>query len=297
MNPKCYHIFTHKDLDGIISLMVFRWAKPDAHISYRAVTNLNVEAQIQDYLENTINPHDTYVVDLALRESFQEFDLPFFKFIDHHQRSEEFKPLFKNAKLIIRPEYGSNCRMLYKFFSDNGVVFSDAQKTLILLGDDFDSGKNKVQSSYDLNILFWAEYRNDINRFLKDYEKGFKAFLPDQNKIINTVKHDAAEKAESLPIFKGNLKLCGKNVEVLSSFGEYTNLVSLDILMKTYDTNIMFFINTKNEKISMKQRYSENLIDLSSVAQKYCEGNGNTMAATGKITDLFMELTKNLNPL
>ena len=167
MNDNCYKIFTHKDLDGILSLLLFKWIKPDAHITYKAVTNTNVEAQIRDYLGETVNPHNIYVLDLALRESFLEFDLPFIKFLDHHKRSNEFKPLFKNAKIVIRDNYGSNCKMIYKLFAEaNYSYLSDSQKKMVLLAEDFDSGKNQIPISYDLNILFWAVYRNDIKGFL-----------------------------------------------------------------------------------------------------------------------------------
>jgi len=300
MNDNCYQIFTHRDLDGLISLLVFKWAKPSAHITYRAVTNLNVGSQIREYLDTTLNPHNVYVVDLSLRENFKEFDLPFVKFIDHHQRSEEFKNLFKQSKVIIRPEFGSNCKMLYKFFSAKGIVFTDDQKKMILLGDDYDSRKNSISLSYDLNILFWAKYRSDINRFISDYAQGFKPFTQSDIKMIDSVKRDAENTAKDLPIFEGYIQHPSNgfdNIPILSSIGESVNSLALDILMKKYDRNIIFFINTKSQKVSMNQRHNENAIDLSIIAKKYCEGNGSTFSAGGKLTDLFMELAKNFKPL
>ena len=301
MNDNCYTVFTHRDLDGLVSLLVFLWAKPDAHITYRTVTNINVEAQIREYIENVANPHNLYIFDIALRESFKEFDFPYIKVVDHHARSLEFQPLFKQAKTIIRPEFGSNCRMLYKFFSDKGISFTDAQKKMILLGDDYDSGKNSIQASYDLNILFWSKYRSDINGFLADYAKGFKPFTQSDIKMINSAKQDALNTANELPVFEGSITNPetpnSPEISILSSIGETTNLLSLDILMKKYDKNIIFFINTKNQKVSMKQRYSENVIDLSILAKKYCDGNGSTFSAGGKITDLFMEVAKNFKPV
>ena len=300
MNDNCYTVFTHRDLDGLVSLLVFLWAKPDAHITYRTVTNINVEAQIREYIENVANPHNLYIFDIALRESFKEFDFPYIKVVDHHARSLEFQPLFKQAKTIIRPEFGSNCRMLYKFFSDKGIAFTDQQKKMILLGDDYDSGKNSIQTSYNLNILFWAKYRSDINRFLTDYAQGFKPFTQSDIKMIDSVKQDALNTANELPVFEGYIQHPTKvadNIPIISSIGESVNSLALDILMKKYDRNIIFFINTKSQKVSMKQRYSENAIDLSIIAKKYCEGNGSTFSAGGNLTDLFMEVAKNFKPL
>lgn len=300
MNDNCYQIFTHRDLDGLISLLVFKWAKPDAHITYRAVTNINVDSHIREYLDTTINPHNVYVVDLSVRESFKEFDLPFVKFIDHHERSKEFAPLFTQAKVIIRSEFGSNCRMLYKFFLDKGVNFSDAQKKLILLGDDYDSGKNSIQTAYDLNILFWAKYRSDINKFLADYSEGFKPFTASDIKMIDLVKRDAENTAKNLPVFAGYIqhtKIGADALPAISTIGESVNSLALDILMKTHNRNIIFFINTKSQKVSMKQRYSDNIVDLALIAKKYCDGNGSTFSAGGTLTDLFMEITKTFEPI
>ena len=300
MKDSCYHIVTHKDLDGLISLLVFKWAKPDAHITYRTVTNINAESQLREYLDNTINPHNVYVVDLALRESFKDFDLPFVKFIDHHERSKEFSPLFKQAKIIIRSEFGSNCRMLYKFFSDKGIQFTDSQKKMILLGDDYDSSKNSIQTSYDLNILFWAKYRSDINKFLDDYAQGFKSFTQSDIKLIDSVKKDAENTVKDLPVFAGYIQHTKSGydaIPVISSIGESVNSLALDILMKKHNRNIIFFVNTKTKKVSMKQRHSENTVDLALIAKKYCEGNGSTFSAGGNLTDLFMEITKTFEPI
>jgi len=293
----CFHIFNHKDLDGVLSLLIFKWFFPKSSITYRAVTNINVEVQIEEYIKNTINPHNVYILDLALRESFKQFDLPFITFIDHHKRSEEFKGLFSNSK-IIHKEYSSNVKFVYKIFEKtNPVELSKEQKTLILLGDDFDSGENKIKDSYDLNILFWALYRNNIGKFLEKYNKGFFGFTEKEKNLILQTKKESINLLKELPLFKGSLNIEGGYRNVICSHGEHTNTLTLDYMMKKYDSDILFFINTKNEKVSLKQKKSNNMIDLANFAKKYCDGNGHTLSAGGNITDLFMELTKNFKPI
>lgn len=293
----CFHIFNHKDLDGVLSLLVFKWFYPEASITYRAVTNLNVEVQIEEYLKNTINPHNVYILDLALRETFQSFDLPFITFIDHHKRSNEFKDLFKNSKLLFK-EYSSNVKLTYKILEKIKTVnLTDPQKELILLGDDFDSGENKFEKSYDLNILFWACYKNDIDKFLEHYNKGYFEPTEKQKNIILNCKKEAISILKSLPIFKGSINIEGQSKSVVCSHGEYTNSITLDYMLKKYETDILFFINTKTEKVNLKQKKSNNLIDLAKFANKYCNGNGNTLSAGGNMTDLFMELTKNFKAI
>jgi hypothetical protein len=60
---------------------------------------------------------------------------------------------------------------------------------------------------------------------------------------------------------------------------------------------LLFYINVQTENVSIRQPKQKETIDLLKFAQKYCDGNGTSNSAGGKITPLFMELTKNLNPL
>lgn len=293
----CFHIFNHKDLDGVLSLLIFKWFYPESSITYRAVTNLNVEVQIEEYLKNTINPHNVYVLDLALRESFIPFDLPFITFIDHHKRSDDFKNSFVKSKLLCK-EYSSNVKLTYKILQKNLDVFlTDEQKKLILFGDDYDSNENKFEESYDLNILFWQLYKNDIDKFLKRFNKGFTGFSDRDKEIILNCKKESINLLKTLPIFKGNINIEGQTKSVVCSHGEYTNSLTLDYMLKKYETDILFFINTKSEKVNLKQKKSNNNIDLANFASKYCDGNGNNFSAGGKITDIFMELTKNFKSI
>ena len=293
----CFHIFNHKDLDGVLSLLVFKWFYPHSAISYKSVTNINVEVQIEEYLKNIINPHNVYILDLALRETFKPFDLPFITFIDHHKRSNEFKNIFVNSKIILK-EYSSNVKFLYKFLEKTTPIsLTKEQKLLILLGDDFDSGDNKIKESYDLNIIFWALYRNDIDKFLKKYNNGFFGFTEKEKNLIIDCKKEAILLLKNLPIFKGSINIEGQSKNIVCSHSDHTNILTLDYMLKKYDSDLLFFINTKTEKVSLKQKKIDNMIDLADFAKKYCNGNGHNLSAGGEITDLFMELTKNFKPV
>ena len=294
---KCYHIFTHKDLDGVLSLLVFKWYHPNDTIHYKAVTNLNVEVQIEEHLKNTINEHEMIIFDLALRENFKKFDLPYITFFDHHKRSEEFKPFFKNSK-IIHKEFTSNCKFLYKYYQKiKSNDLTKEQKFLILLGDDFDSGSNQYNHSTDLNILFWNLYRNDIKKFIEKYENGFVEFNEKERLLINKVKMEAIKAISDLTVFQANLNIQNQTKKIICSHGENTNLLTMEYMLKKYKSDIIFFINTHNQRVSMKQKKSENMIDLGAFSKKYCEGDGNDLSAGGKLTDIFMEITKNFKPI
>jgi nanoRNase/pAp phosphatase (c-di-AMP/oligoRNAs hydrolase) len=296
MQNKAYQIFTHKDLDGAVSLLTFMWSKPDATITYREVTNIEIDI-IKDYIKKTCNPPSVIVMDMALRQDFlPELDYDYITFIDHHKRSEKYIKEFKQANIIYK-EISSNTLLVRKLLKDNAPEFTDAQKKLILLADDYDSNEIKFQEAYDLNILFWTQFRNEFCYFCNYYKNGFKPFTDKQKEIIKNAKEDAQIKFVQTNCYEGQIVIEGFPQKIIAAMTESFNNIVIDTLMKKYNPDILFYINTKTEKISMRQKKRENSIDLSAFAEKYCDGSGHVYAAGGKITPLFMELTKNLKPL
>lgn len=296
MQNKVYQVFTHKDLDGAVSLLTLMWSRPQATITYKEVSNLETHF-INDYVEKTINPPQIVILDLFLRESFlPHLDKKEIIFIDHHLNSEEFISKFKNSKLVIKP-FSSNSLLTRKFLQESAPEFTENQKKLILLADDFDSGNMNFSESYDLNILFWTEYKNDFSRFVNSFKDGFKPFSQNQIERINKAKEQAKEIAKKTKCFSGEVLIEGEIKKVFAAINDVFNSIAIDTLVSKYKPDIFLFVNTNTQKISLRQSKSKNLINLSKFAEKYCDGAGHTYVAGGKITPMFMELTKKLNPI
>jgi len=296
MSCKTFQIFTHKDLDGAVSLLSFIWSNPDASISFKEISNLEIET-IKDYVKRTVNPPKTYIFDLRLRESFiPDLDKEFITFIDHHKESEYFVDKFKHSKILYK-DFSSNSLLVRKIFSEKTPNLTNEQKKLILLTDDYDSESYKFTESYDLNILFWNEYKNRFVDFINEYKKGFKPFTNQQKNLIKTIKIKIEQEANSLNKFAGELDIKGVKRQVIGVITDSSNVLVMDNIFRKYNPDILFFINTKTEKVVLKQKKDENSIDLGKFSEKFCEGFGNQYKAIGKITPLFMELTKNLKPL
>jgi hypothetical protein len=294
---KCYHVFTHNDLDGAISLLVLMWARPDSSFEYTPLNNLDISTKLKPQINNTHNSPSTFVLDLALRDEFlPDLNQENITIIDHHKSSEQYLQKFDKAKVLYQ-EFSSNALWMRKIFKPSSPELSQEQKLLIALADDFDSYKLQLPDSYDLNIIFWSEYRNKFSNFIKDYYKGFKGFTESQRRAINYIKKQAAAEAESVPIYYGNLNIGGKQKTVFAAMVPKIVPQVMDLLITKYKPDIFFFINTKNEKVSIRQTPSSDPIDLDQFASKICDGGGHTYAAGGKITPLFMELTKNLKPI
>jgi oligoribonuclease NrnB/cAMP/cGMP phosphodiesterase (DHH superfamily) len=294
---KAFHVFTHKDLDGAASLLAFLWSNPEASVTYREITNVEIDL-IKDYVNKTCNPPQILIMDLSLRdEMYPDLDYDYITFIDHHKQSEKHIKNFKQAK-VIHEEISSNALLVRNLYKNKAPEFTDSQKKLILYANDHDSGENRFKESYNLNILFWTQFRNEFCYFCNYYKNGFKPFSENQKKIIQQAKEKAAYIEQQTNCYGGNLVIDGEVKNVIAAMTESFNSIVIDMLISKYQPDILFYINTKTEKISMRQtKKSKNVIDLSSFAEKYCDGNGHVYAAGGKVTPLFMELTKKLRPI
>jgi hypothetical protein len=297
MQNKIYQIFTHKDLDGAGSLLAFIWSHPDATISFTEIGN-NEIFKIKEYIKKTINPASILVFDLSLRDEFlPELDIENITYIDHHKRSENNISKFKKAKIIYK-DFSSNTLLIRKLFKDKqNIDLDDKKKKLLLLIDDFDCGKKQFSSSYDLNIIFWTQFKNKFADFIIFYKDGFVDFTEKQLKIIKTTKQNAEKSLNEMKYFSGELLIDGFPRKTLACLTNQTNLIVIDKIMNNNDENLFLFINTETQTVSIRQKKCNSMIDLPNFSRKYCDGDGSLLNCGGKITPLFMELTKKLNPI
>ncbi|NBO36081.1 hypothetical protein EBU91_00845 [bacterium] len=294
----CHHLFTHNDLDGAGSVLVYMWNKPKTDtFQYTPISNLEI-SKLKREISNTHNPSNISVLDLSLREEFlPELDQEYITIIDHHKSTEDFIPKFKKSKIIYK-NYTSNTLLMYKLYKQSSnLELTQQQKLLVALINDFDCYKLELKDSYDLNMLFWSEYQNRFSDFIKDYYNGFKPFTENQKRAINYIKKEAANEASKAKVYYGDLNIGGKIKKTCACMVERIVPQVIEVLAQKYKPDLFFFINIKNEKVSIRQYDQTDPIDCGVLAKKICEGGGHSNAAAGKITPLFMELTKNLKPI
>lgn len=296
MHNKAYHIFTHKDLDGAVSLLTFIWAMPDAVISYEEITNFEI-FKIKEFINKTINPPNIVIMDLSIRDEFiPDLDKKFITIIDHHERSLPLVNKFKNAK-ILHKDFTSNSLLVRKLLQDKSPNLSESQKKLILFADDYDCSNLKHPESYDLNILFWNQFKNKFPEFIKTYMNGFFKFTENQKNIIFNVKQKVKNDAESIKCFTGKVKINSEYKTAIAISVEKADVLIIDYLMDKFKSDLFICINTKTEKLSIRQKKSNDPLDLKYFCEKYCEGTSNKFSGVGKLNPLFLELTKNFIPL
>ena len=166
-----------------------------------------------------------------------------------------------------------------------------------MLANDYESGSFNFNESYGLNIIFWTQFKNDFSRFINTYKNGFKPFTDSQKNLIQNAIKEADKKLEETKCYIGQILIEGQPKKVLAAITNKFNSIVIDKLIKKHKPDLLFYINVQTENVSIRQPKQKEMIDLLKFVQKYCDGNGTNNSAGGKITPLFMELTKNLNPI
>lgn len=296
MHSQQYQVFINKSLDGAVSLLTFLWSKPKSIISFKEIGSSELIVA-KDQLKHTLNTPDVYFLGLALNNNFlPELDEPYITIIDHHKGSDKHINNFKNCKTLCK-EYSSSSLLVRKLYSETSPELTEKQKKLILLADDYESFKFDFKESFDLNLWFWSQYKNNFAKFIKDYKEGFTPFTENQKNQIDQIKTQLVNESKKLQKFAGFLEIKGDKKHTLGVLSDNFNGLIFNSIIQNSQYDLYFFINPKTEKVVIKQKRSNNLIDISKFAEKFCEGYGYSYTAGGKLTPLFMELTKNLKPL
>jgi nanoRNase/pAp phosphatase (c-di-AMP/oligoRNAs hydrolase) len=85
--------------------------------------------------------------------------------------------------------------------------------------------------------------------------------------------------------------------KVIAALADKISNTVIDVVIKRHQPDVLFFINSKSEKVCLRQTINKDPVNLGAFAEKICEGGGHNNAAGGIITPIFMEITKNLKPI
>ena len=301
MDPKKIFVFTDSDLDGAASLLVLHWAfkanPGDIKFQTVAVSNFRKEFLLWA-AENSIENYDAvYFLDLDTSTSSDLIDNKKSIIIDHHETHDVSK--YKNANTNVT--ITTSCaKLLYLHFKDKLTKLTNEQKYLIALANDYDSYTFKLAESYNLNCAFSNSQKSlgksKAHKFLERFYNGFTGFTVQETNIIKeyTTGRDAA--ISNLQVYSGTVSISKQNLLVTGTMGtRFVNDVC-DHLLKTYNSDIVFFVNTDSSHVSFRKKKTCN-VNLAKLAEFLCSGGGHEYAAGGRISEKFMEFSKQLTPL
>ena len=180
-----------------------------------------------------------------------------------------------------------------------GTELDEPKRNLLTFIQDYVTYNLKYgQISIGINYLFnnLNNYQdNRLEKFCKKYEKGFLGFGEGDKKIIDYY-NQKLEKTLQGDKYAGTLTIIGSPVKVVSTFGEKcVNEVASSILNST-SSDIACVVNPSTQIVTFRKDLKCK-VDLKKLAKYLCDGDGNDYAASGKITEKFLEFTKVLQKI
>jgi oligoribonuclease NrnB/cAMP/cGMP phosphodiesterase (DHH superfamily) len=300
---KNIYVFTDVDLDGAASLLVLHWALKAApgDIKFTPVTVSNFRKEYLKWLENdSIENYDNVVfLDLDVSNHIDLIDHKKALVIDHHSTHVRALSGYKNADVSHVTETTSCAKLIYVIYKE-ALKLSDSQKYLVALANDYDSYQLKLAETYDLNCAFSNTQRTlDVTRthkFVERFYNGFNGLNSQENNIVKEYKAGRDLTIKNLQVFSGKVSISKQELVVTGTMStKYVNDIC-DYMLKVYNSDIVFFVNTNNSHVSFRKK-KECKVDMSKLAAKLCDGGGHEYAAGGKITEPFMEFVKQLTPV
>ena len=174
--------------------------------------------------------------------------------------------------------------------------FTEKQKELIVITDDYDSYSLKIPISHDLNSVFWGTH-NAFPVLMEYFKDGFCPLNEQQLSIARIHDIEVKEIIEKAIFFKcEEFPFAKKKYTVISTLAnKHVNDVS-DYIFAKFKPDVVFIVNTKSNRVNLRRRNDID-INLAKLAEKLCDGGGHEYSAGGVLTENFIEITKNFKPI
>jgi len=289
-------VFTHYDLDGVVSYLVLKWILKDNNLPYITTTTKRFREDFTQWLTtNKVEDYEKiYITDLDVSSYTDLIDKKNVCIIDHHKTHQENQN-YKNATAIIK-EYPSAAELIYKVFRRlYDITFSNKKKKMVLYASDYDSYQLRFQESENLNKLFWT-FNKGFETFIKNFINGFYGFSVEHLNIIAHYDRILERVESNLIIYEGTLQYQDQTYKICATFGnKYINDIAA-FLLKNCD--IAFVVNTQQNHVSVRRKKSLDIdlteIVLTNFGTKF---GGHHYATGGELTEEFLEFTKTLKQI
>jgi len=287
-------VWTHGDLDGVVSLLLLKWIMKSNGVNdvgYKTSTPANFRKDYANWLkaDSYVNYDKVFILDIDVSNCQDILDHKNISIIDHHANSDVYSLDNASNKSKV---YSSCCKLMYDMFKKK-FEFTDKQKKLIMLGDDYDSYTLKYDHSMILNYVYWNS-DNNFDYFMTRFSDGFDGFNKQE---INLYKSKIREKNELINqldvCYNSSFDIDGVSYKLLSVIADkFINEVAVFLLDKyKYD---LIMIANPNKKLVYLRKSEDCKLKLNDLASDYFDGGGHECAAGGKLNDKFLEISKSL---
>jgi len=290
------HVFTDADLDGAGCYFMIKRAFPNDNITYSVTTEKKFRSNVLGWLErDDFSNYDTvFICDLNIKNDIPLINQPNVIVFDHHAEHVEHLQEYTQAKPIIK-DYSSCTLLLYRSFKLNEKL-NDYQKLLVKIIDDYDSYTLSIPYSRKLNQIFWNYTGDRVNKFLNDFENGFKGFNKYHTNTLTIVERKIEEYFKKEQLFKGNIKIGGTNHTVIGGFFSFSPNEIAERALDENNGDIIFLMNLNTKTCIMRKSKSCD-IHMGKLAETLADGGGHEDAAGCLLNDTIINITKLLEPV
>jgi len=292
-------IWTHYDLDGVISYLLFNWNFKQI-IPYKTTTARKFRNDFTSWLvNNNIDDYDKiYILDLDVSDHKDLIDKKNVFIIDHH-KSHVNNGKYENATAVVK-EYKSAAELIYRVFTKlYNVQLTPEQKKMVLYASDYDSYTLQLPDSIKLNSVFWGTNKS-FDSFVTNFSKGFYGFNVEQENIIRLYYQRIDKLKTTCPIYNGKIVYDSKPYNVYATFADELINEVADWLINDYHADIAIVVTPKNDHISFRRNKDIKDLDLLKVVEQFGEKDqfgGHELAVGSSLTTKFLEYTKTLNQI
>jgi len=292
-------VFTDADLDGSMCYTLLKWCTT-GNLPYKVTT---VTKFRDDFIawsrKNDVDSYDNiYILDLDVSQTSMDLvDKKNITIIDHHATHVDNRDKYKHAKVYVT-EYPSCAKLIYKMFKKtlNETIDSNMKK-LVLLVDDYDSWTHKFPQSKKLNYLFWNYQGDRLEKFLKDFQHGFKGFNEAQTSIIDFYEKKLIKVTSNLQYFQAETSIQKQQLRCVSTFVStmISDIGNHLVDPKGLNADIGFVVNPETNRVSIRKN-TNCTVHLGRLAQLLIDGGGHESAAGGVCTEKFLQFSKLFTP-
>jgi oligoribonuclease NrnB/cAMP/cGMP phosphodiesterase (DHH superfamily) len=285
-------IWTDNDLDGAGSALALKLLYKDkAIVEIKDTYEAELNSAAIGWLPKIDQYDKVYVTDIGIaKDLVSSFDRENVVIIDHHQTHVDCKDQYKKAKTIIENYSSCTSLILNKFKNVFDKILSEKQTQLFNLIDDYDSYTLQYKDTLKLHSIFSTYNNPRVDKFIESFSDGMHEYSVFE---LNSIKLYFNKLKDTLntQYFAGKIK----NYKVISCIADFAINEVAHNAIKKYNADIAIIVNTRTGSVSFrKSKTCEAKLNV--LAESLCNGGGHEYAAGGKITPIFEEFTKKLQP-
>jgi hypothetical protein len=293
MGENYIHVLAPYTLDGAGACAVINWylSSKNYNLKFTPCTKSTIIAEYN----NLINRQDIkkiYIIGgylLGNNTLKQDPSVTIFSLNKDLESGQQVK--------VIDGDFKNYTQFLYSSFKEKIGKELDKPKNLLLdLIQDYTTyNLTYGDLSIGLNTIFSSIPGKDkLEIFLQKFQDGFVSFSNEDKNIINqhnNIKNNILDGDK----FIGSVPINGKEIKIVSVFGEGCMLGCVNEvaqkLISDLKADIAIVVNPSLNFVSFRKSLNCD-VNLKSLAQKLCDGDGKDYAASGKITENFLKFTK-----